>query len=116
MASNLSKNQEESLLSILKENKEAIGWTMADIKGISPRIFQHQIHLTKNTKSRIDPQRRMNPIMKEAVRKDILKYLDNGIIYLISDSLWVSPVQVVPKKSGITVVKNDDEELVPTRI
>jgi len=58
----------------------------------------------------------MNPIMKEAVRKDILKCLDNGIIYPISDSSWVSPVQVVPKKSGITVVKNDDDELIPTRI
>ena len=58
----------------------------------------------------------MNPIMKEVVRKDNLKYLDNGIIYPISDSLWVSPVQVVPKKSGITMVKNDDNELVPTQI
>ena len=58
----------------------------------------------------------MNPIMKEAVRKDILKCLNNGIIYPISDSSWVSPVQVVPKKSGITVVKNDDDELMPIRI
>jgi len=56
----------------------------------------------------------MNPVMKEAVRKDILKCLDNGIIYLISNSSWMSPVQVVPKKSGITVVKNDDDELIPT--
>jgi hypothetical protein len=42
--------------------------------------------------------------------------LDVGIIYSISDSKWVSPIQVVPKKSGITVVKNEDEELMPTRI
>jgi hypothetical protein len=46
----------------------------------------------------------------------VLKLLDVGIIYPISDSKWVSPVQVVPKKSGITVVKNEDEELIPTRI
>jgi len=58
----------------------------------------------------------MDPVMKEVVRKDILKCLDNGIIYPISDSSWVSPVQVVPKNSGITVVKNDDDELIPTRI
>jgi len=58
----------------------------------------------------------MNSVMEEAVRKDILKCLDNGIIYPISDSSWVSPVQMVPKKSGITVVKNDDDELVPTWI
>ena len=58
----------------------------------------------------------MNPEMKVVVRKDILKCLDNGIIYPIFDSSWVSPVQVVLKKSGITVVKNDDDELVPTLI
>ena len=55
IASNLSKNQQESLLSVLKENKEAIRWTMADIKGISPTIVQHQIHLTENAKPQRDP-------------------------------------------------------------
>jgi len=113
IVSNLSKNQKDSLLSVVKENKEAIRWTMADIKGISPTIVQHRIHLTENAKPQRDPQRRKNPVMKEAIRKDILKYLDNGIIYPISDSSWVSLVQVVPKKLGITVVKNDDDELIP---
>ena len=61
-------------------------------------------------------QRRLNPNMKEAVRGEVLKLLDAGIIYPISDSKWVSPTQVVPKKSGITVVKNENNELVPTRI
>ena len=89
---------------------------MTDIKGISPTIIQHQIHLTENAKPRRDSQCRMNLVMKEAVRKDILKCLDNGIIYPISNSSWVSPVQVVLKNSGITVVKNDDDELIPTRI
>ena len=89
---------------------------MADIKGISPSIVQHQIHLTEDAKPRKDPQRRLNLIMTETVRKDILKCLDNGIIYPISDSTWVSPVHVVPKKSGITVVQNDEDELVPTRV
>ena len=89
---------------------------MADIKGISPTIIQHRIHLTENAKPRRGPHCRMNPVMKEAVRKDILKCLDNGIIYPNSDSSWVSPVQVVPKKSGITVIKNDDAKLMPTRI
>ena len=58
----------------------------------------------------------MNPVMKETIRKDILKCLDIGIIYPISDRSWVSPVQVVPKKSGITMVKNDDDELIPMQI
>ena len=60
-------------------------------------------------------QRRLNPNMKEVVRTEVLKLLDAGIIYPISDSSWVSPVQVVPKKSGVTVVTNADNELIPTR-
>ncbi|KAM1948695.1 hypothetical protein ACFX15_008850 [Malus domestica] len=54
--------------------------------------------------------------MMEVVKKEIIKLLDHGVIYPISDSCWVSPVQVVPKKSGVTVVKNAEDELVPTRI
>ena len=55
--------------------------------------------------------------MMEVVKNEILKLLlDVGEIYPISDSKWVSPVQVVPKKSGITVVKNADNELRPTRV
>ena len=50
--------------------------------------------------------------MKEVVKKEVLKLLDAGIIYPISDSKWVSPTQVVPKKSGITVVENKRAELV----
>ncbi|KAM5555299.1 hypothetical protein ABKV19_023282, partial [Rosa sericea] len=62
-----------------------------------------------------EAQRRLNPPMKEVVKKEVIKLLDCGIIYPISDSKWVSPVQVVPKKSGITVVKNEQNELVPQR-
>ena len=54
--------------------------------------------------------------MKEVVRTEILKLLDTCIIYSISDSSWVSHVQVVPKKSGVTVVTNADNELIPTRV
>ena len=53
--------------------------------------------------------------MNEKVRKEMLKLLEAGLIYPISDSSWVSPVQVVPKKGGMTVVKNDQNELIPTR-
>ncbi|RVW29186.1 Transposon Ty3-I Gag-Pol polyprotein [Vitis vinifera] len=61
------------------------------------------------------PQRRLNPHMQEVVRGEVLKLLQAGIIYPISDSLWVSPTQVVPKKSGITVVQNEKGEEVSTR-
>ncbi|XP_034217342.1 uncharacterized protein LOC117628907 [Prunus dulcis] len=69
-----------------------------------------------NAMPKRDAQRRLNPNMKEVVRKEVIKLLNVGIIYPISDSKWVSPVQVVPKKSGITVVKNEANELVPTRM
>ena len=61
-------------------------------------------------------QRRLNPNMKEEVRGEVLKLLDAGIIYPISDSKYVSPTEVVPKKSGVIVVKNEHNELVPTKI
>ena len=58
----------------------------------------------------------MNPTMKEVVRTEVLKSLDVDIIYPIIDSKWVSPTQVVPKKSRITMVKNENNKLIPTRV
>ena len=115
IASDLTELQEKELISVLKEHKAAIGWNITDIKGISPTMCMHKIHLEEDAKPMRQAQRRMNPHMMEAVRKEVLKLLDAGIIYPISDSKWVSPVHVVAKKSGLTVVKNDDNELVPTR-
>ena len=54
--------------------------------------------------------------MKEVVKNEVIKLLDAGIIYPIADSKWVSPTQVVPKKSGVTVVQNEVGELVPTKV
>ncbi|XP_063942447.1 uncharacterized protein LOC135150236 [Daucus carota subsp. sativus] len=116
IASNLTTSQEEELLEILRKHKGAIGWSISDIKGISPAIVQHRIHLVEDVKPVREPQRRLNPPMMEVVKKEILKCLDNGIIYPISDSKWVSPVHVVPKKSGITLVTNENNEQVPTRV
>ena len=103
------------MLDILEEHKEAIGWTIADIKGISPSMVMHQIHLEENAKTSREPQRCLNPVLKEVVKAEIIKLLDAGIIYPISDSQWVSLIQVVPKKSRVTVVTNENNELVPTR-
>lgn len=116
IASDLDDLQETKLMEMLKKYKNAIGWSLSDIKGISPSIVQHKIHLEENAKSHRDHQRRLNPTLQEVVKKEVIKWLDHGIIYPISDSEWVSPVQVVPKKTGITVVKNDKNELVPTRV
>ena len=75
----------------------------------------HKILMEETYKPLVQPQRRLNPSMQEVVRKEFVKLMDTGIIYPISDSSWVSPVQVVPKKGGMTVVKNDKNELIPTR-
>ena len=75
----------------------------------------HKILLEEGSKPTVEQQRRLNPIMKEVVKKEILKWLDAGIIYPISDSSWVSPVQCVPKKGGITMVANEKNKLIPTR-
>ncbi|GJS49629.1 reverse transcriptase domain-containing protein [Tanacetum coccineum] len=61
----------------------------------------------------VKPQRRVNPNIKEVVKKEVVKLLDAGLIYPISDSPWVSPVQVFPKKGGMTVLKNEKDELIP---
>jgi len=94
---------------------------MTDIKGLSSAIVQHRIHLNKEAYSysstpnpKRDHEHRLNPIMQEAVRAEIVKLLDNGIIYPISDSQWASSVQAGPKKSGFKVVENKNQELVQT--
>ncbi|XP_057785955.1 uncharacterized protein LOC131003487 [Salvia miltiorrhiza] len=116
ISNELSAEQEVRLVSLLKMHKSAIGWTIADIKGISPSTCMHRILLEPNSKPSRDPQRKLNPVMKEVVLKEILKLLDLGIIYPISDSTWVSPVHVVPKKSGFQLVKNEKNELIPMRL
>ena len=100
----------------LKKQHASIGYTLDDLKGISPTLCQHKIKLEKDAKPVVDHQRRLNPKMKEVVRNEILKLLEAGIIYLVADSQWVSPVHCVPKKGGITIVPNDRSELIPQRI
>ncbi|KAG9450380.1 hypothetical protein H6P81_010345 [Aristolochia fimbriata] len=115
ISSCLNVREEELLIKALSNHKKAIGWTIADIKGISPTTCIHKILMEDSFKPTIQPQRRLNPTLQKVVKKEVVKLLDAGIIYPISDSKWVSPVQVVPKKGGITVIKNSDNELIPTR-
>lgn len=116
ISSSLTGLEEEKLMRVLKEHKKAFGWQMIDIQGISPSICMHKILMEDEHKPVAQPQRRLNPIMQDVVKKEITKLLDMGIIYPISDSKWVSPVQVVPKKGGITVIENSDNELITTRL
>ncbi|KAI5323819.1 hypothetical protein L3X38_032892 [Prunus dulcis] len=116
IAADLTPTEEDKLLRVLRKYQDALGWTIEDIKGISPALCMHGILMEDDMKPTVDAQRRLNPIMKEVVRTEVMKLLDAGMIYPISDSKWVSPTQVVPKRTGITVVKNDHNELVPTRL
>nr|GEW44737.1 DNA-directed DNA polymerase [Tanacetum cinerariifolium] len=67
-------------------------------------------------KPAVQSQRRVNPKIHEVIKKEVIKLLDAGMIYSISDSSWVSPIHCVPKKGGITVVENENNELIPTRL
>ena len=103
------------MLHILKKHKESIAWSIKELKGISPSICMHKILLEETSKPTVEHQRRLNPVMKEVVKKEVLKLLNAGFIYAISDSPWVRPVHVVPKKGGFTVIRNEKNELIPTR-
>ncbi|KAD7477782.1 hypothetical protein E3N88_00918 [Mikania micrantha] len=115
IASDLTEEHEKALIEVLSTYKSAIGWTIADLKGISPSIVMHKIITEPEAKPFRDTQRRLNPNMREVVKKEVLKWLDAGIIFPISDSTWVSPTQTVPKKSGIQVVRGNDGEQIATR-
>ncbi|GJV37368.1 reverse transcriptase domain-containing protein [Tanacetum coccineum] len=115
ISSQLSAQNKSKLVSVLKKHKEAFAWKITDILGICPSFCKHKIQLLDDKKPVVQKQRRLNPNMQEVVKKEIMKLLDTGIIYPIADSPWVSPIHCVPKKGGITVVTNENDELVPTK-
>ncbi|XP_070009564.1 uncharacterized protein [Nicotiana sylvestris] len=107
VSSDLYKLQEEKLLRVLREHKRAIGWMMSDIKGISPAFCMHKILMEDGHNPSIEQQRHLNPIMKEVVRKEVIKCLDVGIVFPISDSKWVdkAKVEAIEKLPPPTSVK-----------
>ncbi|XP_078163505.1 uncharacterized protein LOC144558538 [Carex rostrata] len=112
----LNQDQTSQLLQILRMHRKAIGYTIDDLKGINPSICMHRILMEEGHKPTIEGQRRLNPNLSEVVRKEIQKLLDAGIIYSISDSKWVSPIHVVPKKGGTTVIEGENGEPIATRL
>ncbi|GKB32283.1 hypothetical protein Tco_0871684 [Tanacetum coccineum] len=102
----------------LKENNKlsVIISKHLNIRGIDPEFCSHKILLEDDYKPSVQHQRRVNPKIHDVIKKEVEKLLDAGLIYPISDSPWVSPVHCVPKKGGMTVVKNEENELVPTRL
>ncbi|XP_075106943.1 uncharacterized protein LOC142179941 [Nicotiana tabacum] len=89
ISSSLTIEQENKLIEVLRKRKRVLGWTIADIKGISPTICMHRILMENEYKPIVQPQRRLNPAMQEVVKKEVVKLLAAGIIYPISDSPWI---------------------------
>ena len=90
-------------------------YSLTDFKGLNPCLGMHKILISPDSKPFVDQQRRLNPRMKEVVRNEVIRLLDAGIIYPISDSKWVSPVHFIAKKGGITIKPNENNELIPHR-
>ncbi|GJR72036.1 reverse transcriptase domain-containing protein [Tanacetum coccineum] len=116
IAKGLKNDEKDALLKVLKSHKRVIAWKITDIKGIDPRFCTQKIWMKDNYKPTVQSQRRVNPKIHEVIKKEVLKLLDAVMIYPISDSPWVSPVHCVPKKGGITVVANEENELILTRL
>nr|GEZ20606.1 retrovirus-related Pol polyprotein [Tanacetum cinerariifolium] len=115
IAKDLKDNEKEALLKVLKSHKRAIAWKVTDIKGIDPRFCTHKILMEEDYKPAVQSQRWANSKIHKVIKKEVIKLLDARMIYPISDSLWVSPIHCVPKKGGIIIVENENNELIPTR-
>nr|GEV24907.1 DNA-directed DNA polymerase [Tanacetum cinerariifolium] len=86
-----------------------------DLKDVEKEALIN-ILMVEDYKPAVQSQRRVNLKIHDVIKKEVIKLLDAGMIYLISDSPWVSPIHCVPKKGGMTVVANENNELIPTRL
>nr|GEW89150.1 reverse transcriptase domain-containing protein [Tanacetum cinerariifolium] len=109
----LGDEEKAALIQVLKSHKRAIAWKLSDIQGINPEFYTHKILMEEDYKPAVQHQRRVNPKIYDVIKKEVEKLLDAGLIYPISYGPWVSPVHCVPKKGGFTVVKNEENELIP---
>ncbi|GJZ61876.1 reverse transcriptase domain-containing protein [Tanacetum coccineum] len=116
IAKDLKNEEKAALIEVLKSHKRAIAWKLSDIKGIDPEFCTHKILMEEDYEPTVQHQRRVNPKIHDVIKKEVEKLLDARLIYPISDSPWVSPVHCVLKKGGMTVVKNDENDLIPTRL
>nr|GEZ89705.1 reverse transcriptase domain-containing protein [Tanacetum cinerariifolium] len=112
----LRVEEKTALITVLKSHKRAIAWKLSDIKVIDPEFCTHKILMEENFEPVVQHQRRVNPKIYDVIKQEVLKLLDAGLIYPISDSSWVSPVHCVPKKGGFIVVENKENELIPTHL
>ena len=101
---------------VLREYRAAVGWSLGDIKGVTSRVCEHIIFIEEGENPSRESQRRINPHILEVLKNKILKWLKGDVMYAISDSSWMSPVHKVPKKIRIKIEKNEQGEVVPTRL
>nr|GEY57620.1 DNA-directed DNA polymerase [Tanacetum cinerariifolium] len=116
IAKDLSVKEKDALITVLTSHKRAIAWKLSDIKGIDPGFCTHKILIEEDFESAVQHQRRVNPKIHDVIKQEVIKLLEAGLIYLIFDSPWVSPMHCVPKKGGFTVVENEDNKLIQTRL
>jgi hypothetical protein len=108
----LSTDESRRLVATLEKYRSVIGYSLKDLKGISLSLCTHRTTMEQDHKPVREHQRWLNNAMRDVV-KEVLKLLKDGVIYLVSDSEWVSPVQVVPKKGGMTVICNEKNGVIP---
>jgi hypothetical protein len=109
----LSHEETQKLVATLEKYRSVIGYSLKDLKEISPSLCTHHIPMDQDNKPIQEHQQRLNNMMGEVVKKEVLKLLKAGVIYAVSDSEWVCPIQVVPKKGGMSVIHNEKNELIP---
>nr|GEW53136.1 DNA-directed DNA polymerase [Tanacetum cinerariifolium] len=113
---NQSSEEDEPPEVKLKELPPHLEYAFLDIKGIDPEFCSHKILLEEDYSPKVQSQRMVNPKIHDVIKKEVDKLLDAGLIYPISDNPWLSHIHCVPKKGGMTVIKNDENKLVPTRL
>jgi hypothetical protein len=96
---NLTDAETQQLMKLLLEHKEAFAWDYTNMKGISPELCTHRIYIKEDYQPICQSRRRMNPNLREILEEELQKLLNAGFIYPISDSEWVSPLVIVPKKN-----------------
>ena len=107
----LTPKQQKDVLQLLQTHQDAFAWDYTDMKGLDLALCTHQIYINPDYKLVRQPQCRVNPIVRDIIKSELQNLLNAGFIYPISDSQWVSPLVIVPKKGGKWHVCVDYKEL-----
>nr|GEW34740.1 hypothetical protein [Tanacetum cinerariifolium] len=105
-AKDLSVEEKTALITVLKSHKRAIAWKLSDIKVIDPEFYTHKILMEEDFEPVVQHQRRVNPKIHDVIKNEVLKLLDAGLIYPISDSPWGIVLGQKISKEGIEVDKD----------